>query len=368
MFHGAAMDSRDFPRGIAGKVYKWAAVVFALLGLLLLNNDLGPLTRQTNLAAAVLLFILIVLIMPPRGFEARRFWFYTASIATIILIWFLSIASNVSAPTQSYFLAGTIIYLAGVMWFDKNRPESSLPAVLLLTGFLYAIFHLVYDSLPFVKTNFKEALIDADAVVIINPRRHFSDEELQQFENYLKTGGKALILDDPRGHSTANQLLAAFGLRVDPILHDSSAVFCWRNDADSLRFSGKLNGVVNGGAPVVIAEIRESAPIRPVTGPWQMQPVPFGNHLQGGAPSRSPLAASSPNFASNTLVRKPVLSTQKVGKGMIAMMSSSAVFADSEMGFSSTVPNKNMQNIYELEFWIFSKLLELGTREAVDKS
>jgi hypothetical protein len=67
-------------------------------------------------------------------------------------------------------------------------------------------------------------------------------------------------------------------------------------------------------------------------------------------------------------VRKPVLSTQKVGKGMIAVMSSSAVFADSEMGFSSTVPNKNMQNIYELEFWIFSKLLELGTREAVDKS
>lgn len=257
--------------------------------------------------------------------------------------------------------------------FEMEHSGFDLP-ILHMTQHKEHSFHTFYISpqrlgmAPSVKTDFKEALVDGDAVVLVNPRQPFSDEELQQFENYLKSGGKALVMDDPRGPSTANQLLAAFGMRVDPILNDSSAVFCWRNDADTLRFSGKLNGVVSGGVPVVIAEISKFAPIPSLNDLWQAQPAPFGNHLQGGPSSRNPVAASSPNLANNALLRKPALSIKRVGKGMLAVMSSSTMFADSEMGFSSAVPNPNMQNIYELEFWIFSKLLELDARKDEDKS
>lgn len=56
------MDERDFHAGSAGKFSEWAAALFFLIGLAFLSNALGPLTRQTNTAAAVAFITLFAIV------------------------------------------------------------------------------------------------------------------------------------------------------------------------------------------------------------------------------------------------------------------------------------------------------------------
>jgi hypothetical protein len=251
--------------------------------------------------------------------------------------------------------------------FEQEHSNYELP-ILHMTQQPERSFHTFYmwpqrlGMVPAVKTKFTEALGDGEAVVLINPHQPFSDKELRQFRHYLETGGKALILDDPRVHSSAKQLLAVFGMSTHPIALDSSAVFSWHNGTNSLRFLGRLNGEVKGGAPVVFAEAREPALAlrwpnvlsqRPL--PLSIQDIPASANLRSGQQS---------NHTNNAKLRQPVLSIQKVGKGLIAVMSSSSLFTDREMGSGSVQPPPNMQKIYELEYWIFSELLQLGKRKS----
>ncbi|MDZ7289804.1 MAG: GldG family protein [candidate division KSB1 bacterium] len=250
--------------------------------------------------------------------------------------------------------------------FEMEHSRYELP-ILHMTQNQEHSFHTFYmwpqrlGMVPAVKTKFKEALADGDAVVIINPHEPFSDNELWRFRNYLEAGGKALILDDPTGPSVANQLLAAFGMRTAPIWSDSATVFVWRNGADSTQFFGKLTGEVSGGIPVVFAKARESA----LTPRWPnvlpQQPLPL---LIQNLPASSNLRSGQQSRHTNVKLRKPVLSMQRVGKGLIAVMSSSPLFTDREMGSGSVQPPPNMQKIYELDYWIFSELLQLGSRKS----
>jgi hypothetical protein len=85
--------------------------------------------------------------------------------------------------------------------------------------------------------------------------------------------------------------------------------------------------------------------------------------MQGLPASSNLLSGQQSNHTNNVRIRKSVLSAQKVGKGLIAVMSSSTLFTDREMGSGSVQPPPNMQKIYELEFWIFSELLQLEKRK-----
>lgn len=145
-------------------------------------------------------------------------------------------------------------------------------------------------------------------------------------------------------------------MSTSPIFSDSTAAFFWHNGVDSLQFFGKLTGEVSGGTPLVFAEGRESilAPRWPNVSFRQPLPNP-------AVPVR--LSRRQANHANDAMQRKPVLSVQKIGKGLLVVMSSSTLFTDREMGSGSVQPNPNMQQIYELEFWIFSELLQLGSRK-----
>lgn len=243
--------------------------------------------------------------------------------------------------------------------FAMEHSNYELP-ILHMTEHPEHSFHTFYmwlqrlGMVPVVKTKFKAALADGEVVVIINPHRPFAKKEVQQFIDYVEAGGKALILDDPRSHSSANQLLAAFGMSTSPLWSDSAAVFVWHNGTDSLRFFGKLTGEVSGGIPLVFAEARESA----LAPQW---PNVLRQQLPVLPNQAAPVPSSEPH---NAKVRKPVLAVQKIGKGLLAVMSSSPLFTDRGMGSNSVQPSPNMQKIYELEFWIFSELFGLGSRKS----
>ncbi len=250
--------------------------------------------------------------------------------------------------------------------FETEHSHYELP-ILHMTENAAHSFHTFYLWLqrlgmaPAVKTKFSEALVDGDAVVLINPHRPFSKTELQQFENYLTGGGKALILSDPRQHSSAHQLLDMFGMSLNPIWSDSATFSVQYHGNDSIKFFGELSGEVKGGTPVIFAETRAPNVSKPLQSifPQQTkisinQTLPAGESLD--------LPSNHPN---NGVVRKPVLSVQNVGKGSLAVMSCSALFTDREMGSNSIQPSPNMQKIYDLEFWIFSELLQLGSRQVL---
>ncbi len=271
--------------------------------------------------------------------------------------------SRACYPAPQPRLAGDFVQVN----FEMEHSNYELP-ILHITQNPEHSFHTFYTWLqrlgmvPTVKTKFTMALGSGDVVVIINPHQPFSNEELQQFKNYLEAGGKALVLDDPAGHSVANQLLAAFGMNTAPLFSDSAAVFSWHNGADGTRFFGKLTGAVSGGTPLVYAEARQSNLSSPLHSAFPRQPRLLANNpvpsLQG---ERVDLPT---NHQNHSVVRQPVLAVQRIGKGLLAAMSSSVLFTDREMGSSSVQPTPNMQKIYELEFWIFSELLQLGKRRS----
>ncbi len=85
------MDERDFHAGSAGKFSDWAAAPFLLLGLAFLSSALGPLTRQTNMAAAVVFIALFAIVMLPPRFQTRRHWHGIAGLAIFLYAIFLAV-------------------------------------------------------------------------------------------------------------------------------------------------------------------------------------------------------------------------------------------------------------------------------------
>jgi hypothetical protein len=328
------------------------------------QNSVWGILRYLFLALALgsLTFLFVV------GRQISRAEFLWTAIGAIALALPIStqafaFISRAYYPAPQPRLAGDFVQVN----FEMEHSNYELP-ILHITQHPEHSFHTFYawpqrlGMVPAVKPTFKEALADGDAVVMINPYTPFSAKEMQQLKDYVEAGGKALILDDPRGHSSVNQLLAAFGMNTAPRFSDSAAVFSWHNGADSTRFFGKLACAVSGGTPLVYAEARQSNTSSPLQSAFPLQPRLLANNP---VPSPQGENVDLPmNYQNHGVVHQPVLAMQRIGKGLLVVMSSSALFADREMGYSSTIPNPNQQQIYELEFWIFSELLQLGKRKS----
>jgi hypothetical protein len=132
------------------RFFDWVATAFFLLGLAFLSNALGPLTRQTSLAAAAASMALCVMVMLPHRLQAHRLWYFIAGLAIIISFTFLLKPAHFFSPIAAFFLAGAVAYWFGVIWFGKSNAKNTLPAILLLTSFLYALFLIIYRYFPFV--------------------------------------------------------------------------------------------------------------------------------------------------------------------------------------------------------------------------
>jgi hypothetical protein len=153
------------------------------------------------------------------------------------------------------------------------------------------------------------ALAAAKVVVLTNPDRDFSRDEVMHIKRYLEAGGRLLVLDGAQNaDSTANRLLGEFGLQIeDPPSADSSV----------LDQSGTN-----------VASVQRP---RPVTGGEPLLRLASG---------------------------EPFASASRVGAGMLVAIGSSHVFTGRSMGNTSVIPNTYQRGVYEIEFWLFRNLMD----------
>ena len=149
---------------------------------------------------------------------------------------------------------------------------------------------------PSLEKTLEDSMSNGDAVVIINPRVSFDDEEINMVSSYVRNGGKLLLMDtvDNTG-STSNQLLQLFD------------VWFSENSTDNKL---EINGY---NLDISISE-------------------------------------------DNTTI----LAVKEWGNGVIVVMVDSYLFSDEKMGPLQrffTIPNDKQKWIYNLEYYIFEELL-----------
>lgn len=153
------------------------------------------------------------------------------------------------------------------------------------------------------------SLSNAKVLVLVNPNKDFSARELSRIKRYLQAGGRVLVLDGEQNKdSTANQLLGNYGIKIEETPFPQSWVFDQKKEKIA---AAELPRPVAGGEPVLTMALDKS-----------------------------------------------FVTAAKVGKGLIAAMGSSHLYADRSMGTTSTVPNTIQSGIYETEFWLFRNLME----------
>ena len=54
-----------------------------------------------------------------------------------------------------------------------------------------------------------------------------------------------------------------------------------------------------------------------------------------------------------------ILSINQVGDGAVVVMADSTLFANSSLGFTKNVPNKQQLKLYDLEFWMLGDLTQI---------
>jgi hypothetical protein len=200
--------------------------------------------------------------------------------------------------------------------FEQEHGDYELP----LQGFTkemqksFEVFYLWVLRIgyyPFTGRTLQADLSDAGILVIINPRKQFDTEENSRIKEYLEKGGKLLVMDTPdNGGSTADELLASFGMKIN---REKSAT------VPSLYAPSGM-----GTAPPNRASV-----------------------IEGG----EPLLRSAEG--------DPILSMVKVGNGSVAALTFSRLFTNPPMGGSyRVVPNQQQRAIYELEFNLLKGLGE----------
>ncbi len=223
--------------------------------------------------------------------------------------------------------------------------------------------------------NFKESLKDGDAVVIIKPRKPFQKDEIDSLIKYIDNGGNVLVIVDPleRDNFAASQLLSPLRMTIKNAPFKNTAILYRGNESDSLRFTTSNTGAVIGGQALLWADISPQIPQRnedktpmlersilylpendfpdqiEIRRPWLPKNVPE---------AVKPDSLKKPEGSS--LKKTPVFASNNFGKGMVAVLACADVFATAQMGFGGVVPNQNMRNIYEFEYWIFWDLFMIG--------
>lgn len=283
--------------------------------------------------------------------------------------------------------------------FESEHSQFELP-VLHTTQHPEKSYHTFYVWLqrlgyvPSLKPSVEEALSDGDAVVIINPHIRFDKTELQGIKDFLHRGGKLFVMDDPHytRHRTVNQLLSIFGGYLTATDTIWTPVILEKSTGDTARIASFSAGEVRWGTALVLAQNRISLPggtgaqpglvgeYYPIAemGAPPMQSLPpapnarrklEGKIQQNLVPSpiemtprsdRSDFKRTPFQVKLDTTSARPVLSVGDLGRGKLAVMASSYLFTDREMGSTSTMPTTNMRRIYELEYWIFQEVLKLG--------
>lgn len=163
----------------------------------------------------------------------------------------------------------------------------------------------------------ENAINNSDIIVIINPNNSFSTNELSMLENYLINGGKVLLMDSVYNvNSTSNSILKNFKMQISTNL---------------VKYESNI--VKNNGNDFFQSEENFSIGVT-------IQP-----HLS--------VIGGKDILINNNQV---TLSVKNVGKGLLAVFVDSLSFSDLVMGGAFVEPDKELRDIFEVEYYIFENL------------
>lgn len=164
------------------------------------------------------------------------------------------------------------------------------------------------DYYPSIENTLMDAMNNGDVVVIINPIKSFTDEKIKQISEYVKKGGEILIMDSILNlDSTSNELLRGFDIQIkyntfNFSLHNSSNTSTDSVKKPYLSIEGKIDKFFDKDNETSIA-------------------------------------------------------INKMGDGKVVVFVDSYTFSDEILGGRFTEPDEKLKKIYELEYYIFEKIL-----------
>jgi hypothetical protein len=204
--------------------------------------------------------------------------------------------------------------------FELEHSNFSLPLVQLVRNSQqgYETFYVWTQRLGYVpkaSTSLQEATQEGDIVVVINPTKHFSNKDRMKVLEYVKQGGRLIILDGAfNKESTANEILSLFNLQISFQTPKSST---FHDVSGHAIAATQQAAVIVGGEPVLVTENKE-----------------------------------------------PLLSVAKKGRGIVAVMADSRLFSDRMLGSTGIVPTPDQRKLYDLEFWLLAEVM--GASKTVD--
>ena len=240
-----------------------------------------------------------------------------------------SLAFSIAIP--SFYIANKLSYPLPAAYKDYTRIcfdskhsgyiiSPSPTTVTTDTKKLYDTFFVWTQRLGYVPYLEEEkidnnSLNKADAVVIINPDKSFSEDEINALSSYVKKGGKLLVADSVLNvNSTANELLQYFGMWIT---------------TESKYVPAKLGS--NTTNNTITNNISASLPYLNIIGGKNTTILDENNNT--------------------------ILSVSNIGNGIVAIFVDSYTFSDAVMGGAFTIPDNNQEKIYNLEYYIFENIL-----------
>jgi hypothetical protein len=265
------------------------------------------------LALAIISFALAFVVL---GKSPKDWRFISIVVVSGICIIALAISLFSAITRASYPLPEPHTRPTNV-YFEKEHGNYELP----LLGFTqdhkksYEIFYqwvLRLGYFPGVGPSIQACTERGDLVVIINPQKAFTIEEIDSIKEFLSRGGKVLLMDSPLNTgSSANSLVQAFGMSIKPTEQTSFTSIADASGKSSWPIGGTFINVIQGGKGLLFA----------------------------GA-------------------GKPVLAVAKEGKGTLAVMTLANSFVNSEMGTTEkVVPDERLLRKFRLEFAILRGLI-----------
>jgi hypothetical protein len=267
------------------------------------------------LSLAVILFILLVYLLK----KERK-------IKIAIIFFFISLLSfSTAIPVFSYIntvkyqLPSSLTDYKKVCFVQEHsnfkislKPSLIIPEEEQEYGTFYVWTQRI-GFVPCVEPLLKDALQKENIIVLINPIKSFSEEDIKLVSNFIENGGKMLVMDSiTNSRSTTNELISNFGMWINK-KSSNLTLFDDKNKATILR--PYLS--ISGGENVYFDEKNET----------QISVMNFYNQSSGK-------------------------------NGTIVVVVDSYTFMDANMGGVFNEPNKNQLKIFETEFFIFEELLK----------
>lgn len=190
---------------------------------------------------------------------------------------------------------------------------------------------------PSPEKTLEKSIEKGNIVVIINPVKNFKDAEIQMIEDYIENGGKVLLMDSiTNSGSTSNQLLKNFDISIRHNYSASSVYHSYSYTEEMEKnivniFNNQTTKSVNMSNDYNISDRYIIAPHLSVEGGEEVFSKENNNNS--------------------------VIAIKSIGLGKIVVMVDSYTFSNSVMGGSFTEPDENLRKIYNMEYYLFEKIL-----------